>query len=81
MTTPEFKAWLFEGVDMGGEVEECLARLRTGGSIAAPGFMNPEGVVVFHSAASQLFKVLLENDERAKGNLEQFKAQNFEVVS
>jgi hypothetical protein len=26
-------------------------------------------------------KVLLENDERAKGNLEQFKAQNFEVVS
>jgi hypothetical protein len=66
MTTPEFKAWLFEGVDMGGEVEECLARLRTGGSIAAPGFMNPEGVVIYHTASKQLFKVTLEKDEESK---------------
>lgn len=58
---------LFAGVDKGGAVEECLERLRTQGSVAAPGFMKPEGVVVFHSAASQFFKVLLVNDDLPKG--------------
>lgn len=36
--------------------------LRTNGSIAAPGFMGPEGFVVFHSAASVLFKYTLNGD-------------------
>lgn len=48
-------------------VEQALARLRAEGSIAAPGFMRPEGVVVYHSAARSLFKVLLEGDEMPKG--------------
>lgn len=71
---------LFQGIDHGGAVEGCLARLRTEGSVAAPGFMKPEGVVVFHSAASQLFKVLLENDELPKGDIEQFRAQGCRAV-
>jgi hypothetical protein len=58
---------LYQG-DMGTAVEECLERLRSHGSVAVPGWMKPEGIVVFHSAASQLFKVLLENDEQPKGN-------------
>ncbi len=37
------------------------------GSKAAPGFDNPEGVVVFHTANSSLFKVTLEGDEKPKG--------------
>ena len=37
------------------------------GSVAAPGFMKPEGVVVFHTAANQYFKVTCENDEVPKG--------------
>lgn len=32
------------------------------GSWAKPGFMKPEGVVLYHTAASQYFKVTLEND-------------------
>ena len=41
--------------------------LRLWGSIAVPGFMNPEGVIVYHSASKQNYKVLLENDDIPKG--------------
>lgn len=46
--------------------EDALCGLRANGSAAAPGFDSPEGVVVFHQAAKQLFKVTLEGDERPK---------------
>jgi hypothetical protein len=47
-------------------VDETLAALKTGGSMAAPGFMQPEGVIVFLPAAKGLFKVLAENDNVPK---------------
>jgi hypothetical protein len=37
------------------------------GSVAAPGFTDPEGVVVFHTAANQLFKVTCKDDDVPKG--------------
>lgn len=49
-----------------GPVEEALQRLRTEGSVAAPGFMKPEGVVAFHVHARALFKVTLEHDQEPK---------------
>lgn len=56
---------------MGVNVHECvglgLATLRRHGSVAAPGFDKPEGVVVYHTASGHLFKVTLENDEARKG--------------
>lgn len=48
----------------------ALDSLRVEGSFAAPGFMKPEGIVVFHTAGGYLFKVTLENDERPKGSTE-----------
>jgi hypothetical protein len=39
-----------------------LDRLAVTGSVAAPGFMNPEGIMVFHTAAGQMFKFTLEGD-------------------
>lgn len=44
-----------------------LRTLREHGSVAAPGFDRPEGVVVFHTAANAMFKVTLERDEEPKG--------------
>jgi hypothetical protein len=38
-----------------------LRSLQVNGSHAAP-FMNPEGIVVFHSASRQLYKLTLEKD-------------------
>lgn len=47
--------------------EDALIKLRQEGSSAAPGFEDPEGIVVYHTAARSSFKVTLENDEAAKG--------------
>lgn len=44
-----------------------LDGLRAHGSAAAPGFMKPEGVVIFHVASAQLFKKTLEKDSEPKG--------------
>jgi hypothetical protein len=49
------------------QIDTVVEQLRTGGSVAVPGFHNPEGVIVFHSAARQCFKVLLEGDDTHKG--------------
>lgn len=43
-----------------------VGQLRVNGSMASPGFMNPEGVVVFHTASGTLFKTFLENDDIPK---------------
>ncbi len=48
-------------------VETALTLLRTSGSVAAPGFMNPEGIVVYHTASRSLFKVTLDADGEPKG--------------
>lgn len=41
--------------------------LRSNGSHHVPGFPDPEGVVVFHTAAGINFKVTTEKDEQPKG--------------
>jgi hypothetical protein len=52
-------------------VQKALARLQAEGSAAAPGFMKPEGIVVFHTAANLYFKKTLEKDEMSKQQAEQ----------
>lgn len=49
------------------EVVACLDRLEINGSKAAPGFMKPEGVVVWHVAGNFGLKKTLEKDARPKG--------------
>jgi hypothetical protein len=46
--------------------ELVLEGLREHGSNAAPGFMKPEGIVVFHAASGALLKATLERDEQRK---------------
>jgi hypothetical protein len=48
-------------------VTESLRQLREMGSLAAPGFMNPEGVVVYHEGARSTFKATLEGDQSLNG--------------
>jgi hypothetical protein len=43
-------------------IEYTLHELSFSGSAAAPGFMKPEGIVIYHTAANSMFKVTLEND-------------------
>jgi hypothetical protein len=46
---------------------QCLENLKQLGSYASPGFMNPEGIVIFHVPSQYLFKKTLEKDEEPKG--------------
>jgi hypothetical protein len=46
-----------------------LEMLKLHGSKAIPGFMKPEGIVIYHTANGQLFKKTIENDEQPKGKL------------
>lgn len=43
-------------------IDVCIKLLRERGSYAAPGFMKPEGVVVFHTAGNVGFKKTLDHD-------------------
>lgn len=43
-------------------VQAALTQLAVTGSVASPGFMNPEGVVVWHEKSRTLFKKTLGGD-------------------
>lgn len=55
------------GTNINAVAEGALAELEDHGSFAASGFDNPEGIVVYHTAARQTFKVTCEGDESPKG--------------
>ena len=57
---------LYRGLFDTSVVDGCLESLRLYGSIAAPGFTQPEGVVVFHVAGNVGFKKTAERDEEPK---------------
>lgn len=57
---------LWEGIFSVQAVEASLASMEAHGSLSAPGFMDPEGVVVFHVAAGIGFKKTIKGDEQPK---------------
>lgn len=58
---------LYTGPFTDAAVDAALNTLRTHGSFAAPGYMHPEGIVVYLLASRQLYKVTLDNDGQPKG--------------
>lgn len=60
---PVLLRWTFDTA----KVDEVLAQLLASGSVAAPGFPKPEGVVVYHAASRQLFKKTLDKNDGHKG--------------
>lgn len=60
---------LYEGPFDELQITVELHKLQTGGSVASPGFMNPEGICVYHSASRQVFKVTLDNQDAGKWEL------------
>lgn len=41
--------------------------LKTNGSHASPGYMDPEGIVIYHMATRTMFKQTIDKDEEPKG--------------
>lgn len=58
---------LYEGSFETLNVQVFIDTLINEGSFAAPGFMKPEGIVIFHVAANRMFKKTVEKDEKHKG--------------
>jgi len=50
-------------------IEVIMSILERDGSIAAPGFMKPEGIVIFCTAGGQLFKKTIDKDESPKSKV------------
>jgi len=57
---------LYEGPFDQHQVDHALATLSLGGSVASPGFKKPEGIIVYHSASRQVFKVTLDSNDQGK---------------
>jgi hypothetical protein len=60
---------LYEGLpsDVEPVIDTLLETLADEGSYAAPGFDDPEGLIIYHTAAHQCFKVTLQGDDNGKG--------------
>lgn len=48
------------------DVTEILKALAENGSVAAPGFMKPEGIVVYHTHSKSMYKMTLDNNDAHK---------------
>ena len=57
---------LFQGDFDTQNINVTLENLKSNGSSASPGFMRPEGIVVFHTAANFGFKKTIEKDDVPK---------------
>jgi len=58
---------LYTGMFDTDEINHVLEQLAGFGSAAAPGYMNPEGIVIYHVAGGYYFKKTIEKDESPKG--------------
>lgn len=58
---------LWRGMLCDMDAQAILADLKASGSCAAPGFMDPEGIVVFHTASGTLYKMTLDKNDQHKG--------------
>lgn len=56
---------LYTGMFDTAMIKQVMNNLKVNGSVASPGFMNPEGVMVYITSASQYFKAPF--DENHKG--------------
>lgn len=71
LTVPLLYCGSFEDFLIGNNMAAILNDLKTNGSKAQPGFMNPEGIVVYHAASRMLFKKTLDKDDQPKGAKEE----------
>lgn len=55
---------LHAGVFDSAIIKGVLSGLGRTGSVAAPGFMNPEGIIIYHTRAKQIFKFTFNDEEK-----------------
>lgn len=56
---PYLYEWPFDT----NKIDEVMGKLKEWWSIASPWFMNPEGIIIYHTASKQIYKKTFEHDE------------------
>lgn len=57
---------LYRGPFSESGILSCLNHLSDSGSDAAPGFMDPEGIIIYHVAGGHYYKKTVKDDEKPK---------------
>lgn len=57
---------LYSGPNKEDAILGAIRSLETEGSQAAPGFMRPEGIIIFHTKSRQMFKKTVMDDDKGK---------------
>lgn len=57
---------LYSGPFSESQIRVALAKLKLSGSVAAPGFMDPEGICVYHTQTRDVTKVTLDANDAGK---------------
>jgi len=57
---------LYQGMFSEEKIVNWARILRQYGSMAAPGFMNPEGICIYHSQTRQVMKFTFDNNDKSK---------------
>ncbi len=65
---------LYRGMFDTEMIGNTLMTLKEYGSKIVEGFMNPEGIIIYHTASGKLYKKTIHNDEKPK---EQVKKKNY----
>jgi hypothetical protein len=55
---------LYTGEFSTNAIDDVMYNLETNGSVASEGFMNPEGVMIYHSAANHYFKAPFDKNHK-----------------
>jgi len=60
---------LYTGMFDSENIDQVINDLEEKGSVVSPGFMNPEGIVIFHKASGGLYKKTIKDDEKPKSQI------------
>ena len=71
---------LYKGMMSEEMILDRLDMLHTLGSFAAPGFMKPEGIVIFHVQGNLFFKKTLEHDDVPKSMIVTNPSETHDIV-
>jgi hypothetical protein len=59
---------LYAGIFCTEKIKEVMNNLKINGSEFSKGYMNPEGIIIYHTASKQMYKKTFDFDEVGKGN-------------
>lgn len=60
---------LYRGTNSEIDIQHAMWDLQVNGSRAVPGWMKPEGIVIYHRVVDQVFKVTFDGNDKGKWEL------------